>query len=559
MNASERIETNPSQSLLFREMAGAPSVSGVFSVAKTPGRSAVLGQHSELALAELSGICDALASMTADGLASQDHLVYEMLFLEAVLALETVPLETLMLQLRALGVTAQEQVTPLDALTLRDRIRGLRGVADSAARLAAAAVLAVGQLTATPMVASAASAADRTDWAAASAPVVRVVDGRAGSVIAGVRIKTSDERVVGVTDENGQATLGAGYRESDVLTLEKDGYELYLLEKSQLSGRNVIAMQEMRNPRGIAIKPVTPPIVHRTDNRVGVTPGAPLVLAPKAPHLRTEGVVKKDPHTRVGVHATTVAAHNTVGHDVGVKAGEHVQTGDTRTLALPVKPLRENAGVASVGERFPLAGPPVGQRTPRLELPVKPAPSEASVSREGRKFSKLAVTLPVPPGVEKVRSARQAHYEGIKRPVEPAVLSQPARRLKLSNLDIPVTSQGADALTYRVRRGDTLGAIAQQVLGNANRWPEIYALNRDRIARPALIMPGLQLRLQGSAGRVKVTNARYVVRSGDCLSVIAQRLLGSSTRWKALYQLNRGKVREPRLIFPGQVLIIPGG
>ena|GEM_PF-4694517 len=559
MNASERIETNPSQSLLGREMAWSPSVSGVSAEAENPGRPVALGQHSEQVLSELSGICNALAAMTADGLASQDHLVYEMLFLEAVLALETVPLETLMRQLKALGVTAQEQVEPLDALALRDRIRGLSGVAGSAARLAAAAVLAVGQLTVTPMVATAAAGAERTDWAAASAPVVRVVDGRAGSVIAGVRIKTSDERVVGVTDENGQATLGTGYRESDVLTLEKDGYELYLLEKSQLSGRNVIAMQEIRNPRGIAIKPVTPPIVHKSDNRLGVAPGAPLVLAPKAPHLRTDGVVKKDPHTRVGVHATTVAAHNAVAHDVGVKAGEHVQTGDTRTLGLSVKPHRENTGVASGGERFPLAGPPVGERTPRLELPVKPAPSEASVSREARKFSKLAVNVPVPPRVEKVRSARQAHYDGVKRPVEPAVLSQPARRLKLSNLDIPVSSQGADAVTYRVRRGDTLGAIAQQVLGNANRWPEIYALNRDRIARPALILPGLQLRLKGSAGPVKVTNARYVVRSGDCLSAIAQRLLGSSTRWKGLYQLNRGKVREPRLIFPGQVLIIPGG
>ncbi len=559
MNASERIETNPSQSLLGREMAWSPSVSGVSAEAENPGRPVALGQHSEQVLSELSGICNALAAMTADGLASQDHLVYEMLFLEAVLALETVPLETLMRQLKALGVTAQEQVEPLDALALRDRIRGLSGVAGSAARLAAAAVLAVGQLTVTPMVATAAAGAERTDWAAASAPVVRVVDGRAGSVIAGVRIKTSDERVVGVTDENGQATLGTGYRESDVLTLEKDGYELYLLEKSQLSGRNVIAMQEIRNPRGIAIKPVTPPIVHKSDNRLGVAPGAPLVLAPKAPHLRTDGVVKKDPHTRVGVHATTVAAHNAVAHDVGVNAGEHVQTGDTRTLGLSVKPHRENTGVASGGERFPLAGPPVGERTPRLELPVKPAPSEASVSREARKFSKLAVNVPVPPRVEKVRSARQAHYDGVKRPVEPAVLSQPARRLKLSNLDIPVSSQGADAVTYRVRRGDTLGAIAQQVLGNANRWPEIYALNRDRIARPALILPGLQLRLKGSAGPVKVTNARYVVRSGDCLSAIAQRLLGSSTRWKGLYQLNRGKVREPRLIFPGQVLIIPGG
>ena len=49
--------------------------------------------------------------------------------------------------------------------------------------------------------------------------------------------------------------------------------------------------------------------------------------------------------------------------------------------------------------------------------------------------------------------------------------------------------------TYIVRTGDTLSAIAQRILGAGNRWPEIHALNRDRVKDPNLILPGWELKL----------------------------------------------------------------
>ena len=50
--------------------------------------------------------------------------------------------------------------------------------------------------------------------------------------------------------------------------------------------------------------------------------------------------------------------------------------------------------------------------------------------------------------------------------------------------------------TYTVDSGDNLSAIAQQELGDANRWREIYELNRDVIGNnPDLIQPGMELKL----------------------------------------------------------------
>ncbi|KGI42516.1 LysM peptidoglycan-binding domain-containing protein [Clostridium tetani] len=44
--------------------------------------------------------------------------------------------------------------------------------------------------------------------------------------------------------------------------------------------------------------------------------------------------------------------------------------------------------------------------------------------------------------------------------------------------------------THTVVRGDTLWHIAKRYLGNGARWKEIYNLNKDKIKNPNLIYPG---------------------------------------------------------------------
>ena len=47
--------------------------------------------------------------------------------------------------------------------------------------------------------------------------------------------------------------------------------------------------------------------------------------------------------------------------------------------------------------------------------------------------------------------------------------------------------------TYTVKPGDTLSLIAQRELGDTARWPQIWDLNRDRVANENLIYPRLVL------------------------------------------------------------------
>ena len=49
----------------------------------------------------------------------------------------------------------------------------------------------------------------------------------------------------------------------------------------------------------------------------------------------------------------------------------------------------------------------------------------------------------------------------------------------------------------------------------------------------------------------------YTVVSGDSLSKISRRLYGDATKWKRIYEANTDQIKNPDLIYPGQVLKIP--
>ena len=51
--------------------------------------------------------------------------------------------------------------------------------------------------------------------------------------------------------------------------------------------------------------------------------------------------------------------------------------------------------------------------------------------------------------------------------------------------------------------------------------------------------------------------AQYTVESRDTLSSIAEQFLGDADRWRAIFQANRDQIEDPDVIFPGQVLRIP--
>jgi nucleoid-associated protein YgaU len=125
---------------------------------------------------------------------------------------------------------------------------------------------------------------------------------------------------------------------------------------------------------------------------------------------------------------------------------------------------------------------------------------------------------------------------------------------------------------YTIKAGDTFERIARRELGSPRLVQAIQRANPLR--DPRRIRPGDVIRLpvdpsniQGKpAGSISDANpelpapanfAEYVVVRGDTLSSIAQRLLGSSDQARAIYELNRDRLRSMNSIRIGQRLRIP--
>ncbi len=119
-----------------------------------------------------------------------------------------------------------------------------------------------------------------------------------------------------------------------------------------------------------------------------------------------------------------------------------------------------------------------------------------------------------------------------------------------------VLDGGAPPHLHTVAAGDTLSGIAQAQLGDASRWPEVFASNRAVVADPHRILPGQVLSLP--QGPPVVPQLRFhVVGAGETLSGIARDHLGDATRWPEVFVLNGGVLTSPDVIVVGQVLQLP--
>ncbi|MDY7107031.1 MAG: LysM peptidoglycan-binding domain-containing protein [Planctomycetota bacterium] len=165
------------------------------------------------------------------------------------------------------------------------------------------------------------------------------------------------------------------------------------------------------------------------------------------------------------------------------------------------------------------------------------------------------------------------------RPIDPAArrMEQPPPAIEMGGapparvgLD-PAESQALPFRFHDVTSGESLTTICRKYYGDASLLEELAQFND--LSDPNLVRAGRRLRIPDASDLVRgrspaaasthrgQTPAReprtYTVREGDSLSEIAQRLLGSSRFYQAIFESNRDVLRSPDDIRAGMVLKIP--
>jgi len=109
-----------------------------------------------------------------------------------------------------------------------------------------------------------------------------------------------------------------------------------------------------------------------------------------------------------------------------------------------------------------------------------------------------------------------------------------------------------------VQSGQTLSSLAQRYLGSSSRWRDLFDANRDLIDSPRELAPGMKLKIPVTSREQPANqSAVYVVRSGDSLSGIANRVFGDRERWNEIYQANRDVLKDPDALAVGTRLKLP--
>lgn len=138
--------------------------------------------------------------------------------------------------------------------------------------------------------------------------------------------------------------------------------------------------------------------------------------------------------------------------------------------------------------------------------------------------------------------------------------------------------------THTVQKGDSLGEIAKQYLGDFDRYMEIYELNKDKLMNPNDLRIGMELELPIPAAEPPANSVdfplgeevqappaaestpetpreieiiEHTVRPGESLSTIAREHLGDANRYREIFEANRDQLSSPDRLGQGMVLKVP--
>ena len=290
------------------------------------------------------------------------------------------------------------------------------------------------------------------------------------------------------------------------------------------------------SPPPVAAKPVAPA---PSFDIVRVAPTGDAVLAGRA---------------APGAEVTVTADGKDIGHATADSSGQWVLT---PSAALPTggHELRITSQTSDGAKQT--------SEAPVVVMRAEPVPAQAATGQVGGARAPVATT-PAPLAVLVPPSGPVRVLQG------PAT---PAGRLGLDTVDyddqgrIRFAGAAPAGTTARVYVDDKL--VGEATVDAAGRWTlqpgaaialGDHRLRLDQLAANGQVAARVELPFTRSqVSPQDVANGRVIVQPRQNLWRIARQAYGQGTQYTVIYAANRDQIRDPNLIYPGQVFTLPAG
>jgi nucleoid-associated protein YgaU len=277
---------------------------------------------------------------------------------------------------------------------------------------------------------------------------------------------------------------------------------------------------------------------------------APAEPYPTAETLPSFDIVRVDPEGHAVIAGRAMPGDKVRVLDGDKSIGE--VTADSRgdwvlVPEAPLPPGDRQIGLEATGRE----GGPVRRSNDLVALSVTPR------AASGRQPSSLAVLIPGDAD-QPARVLQPPTQSGEGQPLSLDTAEYGAhRRLMLSG-------RAAPGARLNVYAGDQpLGTVTADEAGKwsltAPRAQEAggVELRLDELAADGTVAHRVAAPLEALGANPLAERGSYVVRRGNNLWLIARRLYGEGMRYTAIYRANRHQIRDPDLIYPGQLFTLP--
>jgi nucleoid-associated protein YgaU len=258
----------------------------------------------------------------------------------------------------------------------------------------------------------------------------------------------------------------------------------------------------------------------------------------------------------------------------------------TRLPDVPVRPIRTLDDARPVTA---IPADPLNDDTPPATRLATNQPARGPTMLDS-----LLDALGNAPGALSPERSRAAGADGEASGDGPVILEQRIARDEPAPRTLPAGRAGAPGAptatgpvrSHPVRPGESLFVIADRYYGDGNLWRDLARHNQDRVKPDGTVNAGVMLRIPDRAdltgrpaGSPSLPTATptdpprapstprqepparqrtYTVASGDTLGDISMATLGTSRRWREIYNLNKDRIDDPNNVRAGLVLVLPG-